>query len=170
MTRMTKILSLSFLLLFILACSTLTQPFNQAQELAATAQSLATAMPVETLKSMVTQMPTFEAQGTGLPNFEGYFNPEGTPVSEWKGIPVMPQATAGQEFPENSTYSYKVNATVEEAQEYYKTELEKLGWSSTFTMPGNENVAVQMFQKDNNLLTVTITDMSGEVVVVLNLP
>src|SRR5512138_3076674 len=64
MTRLTKILSLSILLLFILACSTVTRPFNQAKDLAETAQSFATAMPVQTLQSLATQIATQIPEGT----------------------------------------------------------------------------------------------------------
>jgi hypothetical protein len=185
MSRQIKFISLAVLVLFVLACNAVTQPFNQARELAGTAQSIATAMPIQTLQSLATQLstqvpvetfeafpsmvPSLEALGTNMPDFEGFFNPQGTPVSEWNGIPVMPQATAGQEFRGSNTYSFKVNATVKEAQDFYRTELEKLGWSSTFSMPGNEDVAVQMFQKDNGFLTVTITNVNGSVVVVLSL-
>ncbi len=185
MSRPTKFITLSFLILFILACSTVTQPFNQAKDLAATAQSFATALPVETLQSIATQIatevpagtlealpsmvPSLEALGTSMPNIEGLFDPKGTPVSEWNGIPVMPQATAGQEFKESNTYSYKVNATIKEAQDYYNTELGKQGWTSGFTMPGNDKVAVQVYQKGSNFLTVTISDVNGSVVVLLSL-
>lgn len=185
MSRQTKFITLSVLVLFVLACSTVTQPFNQAKDLAGTAQAIATGMPIQTLQSLATQistqipsgtlealpsmMPSLEALGTKMPNFEGFFNPQGTPVSEWNGIPVMPQATAGQEFKDSKTYSFKVNATVKEAQDFYKAELEKLGWSSTFSMPGNEDVAVEMFQKDGNFLTVTVTNVKGSVVVVLTM-
>ncbi|MGE5462201.1 MAG: hypothetical protein ACM3PS_02525 [Syntrophothermus sp.] len=185
MSRTTKILLLSLSILFVLACSTITQPFNQAKDLAGTAQALATAMPVQTFQSLATQFatqvpvetlqalpsmaPSLEALGTSMPNFEGFFNPQGTPVSEWNGLPVMPQATAGQEFKESHTYSYKVDASVKEAQDYYNTELVKLGWKSSFNMPGNDSVAVQMFQKDSSILTVTITEVNGSVVVVLSL-
>jgi hypothetical protein len=185
MTRLTKFLTLSILLLFILACSTVTRPFNEAKDLAGTAQAIATAMPVQTLQSLATQfatqvpqgtlealpsaIPSLEALATNMPDIQGFFNPQGTPVSEWNGIPVMPQATAGQEFKDSNTYSYKVDASIKEVQDYYKAELEKLGWNSSFNMPGNDTVAVAMFQKDNSFLTVTITDVNGSVVVLLSL-
>ena len=54
-------------------------------------------------------------------------------------------------------------------QDYYKTELTKLGWSSSFSMPGNDTVAVQVYQKDSDLLTVTITNVNDSVVVVLTM-
>ena len=181
MSRLTKTLSLIALILFVLACNTVTRPFNQAQEVVKTAQSLATAMPVETLKSFVTQVPvetleafpsivpSLEAFTTGLPDFEGYFNPQGAPVSEWRGIPIMPQATTGQEFTDTDTYSFKVDASVEEVQNYYSTELDKLGWSSFFNMPGGANGSVQVFQKENNVLTITIADVNGSVLVIMTM-
>ena len=185
MSRRTKFISLTVLVLFVLACNSVTQPFNQARDLAGTAQAIATAMPIQTLQSLATQvatripsgtlealpsmLPSLEALGTSMPNIEGYFDPQGTPVSEWNGIPVMPQATAGQEFKDSNTYSYKVDASVKEVQDYYKAELEKLGWNSSFSMPGNDTIAVEMFQKDSNFLTVTITERNGSVIVLLSL-
>jgi len=171
MTRLAKYLSLSILILFILACNAVTQPIQDVQNIAGTAESFATAMPVETLKALASQIPegTLEALPSALPDFEGFFNPEGTPVLEWKGIPVMPQATAGEEFTDSNTYSFKVDATIKEAQDFYNAELPKLGWSTAFSMPGNDTFAILTFQKDNGVLTVTITDVSGSVVVVLTM-
>jgi hypothetical protein len=171
MTRLTKFISLTILVLFILACNTVTQPMKDVQNLAGTAESFATAMPIDTLKAVASEIPvsTLEALPSAMPDIEGFFNPEGTPVSEWNGIPVMPQATAGEEFKDSSTYSFKVNATVKEAQDFYNTELPKIGWSSSFEMPGNDTVAVQMYQKENDFLTVTITNTNGSVVVVLTM-
>ena len=171
MSRLAKYLTLTILILFVLACNAVTGPIRDVQNLAGTAESLATALPVETLQSFATQIPveTLQAIPSDMPDFEGFFNPEGTPVSEWNGIPIMPQATAGEEFANNNTYSFKVNASVQEAQEFYSTELPKLGWESSFSMPGNDAVAVQLFQKQDSLLTVTITDVNGTVVVVLTM-
>ena len=184
MSRQTRFIALTVLVLFVLACNAVTQPFNQAKDLAGTAQAIATAMPIQTLQSLATQVatqipagtieafpsmfPSLEALGTSMPNIEGYFDPQGTPVSEWNGIPVMPQATAGQEFQDSNTYSYKVDATVKEVQDYYKAELEKLGWNSSFSMPGTDTVAVEMFSMDSNFLTVTITERNGVVIVLLS--
>lgn len=171
MSRLTKYLSLSVLILFILACSTVTQPFKDAQNLAGTAQSFATTLPVETLKAFATQIPvtTLEALPSKMPDFEGYFNPQGTPASEWKGIPIMPQATAGQEFTATSTYSFKADATVKEIQDFYNAQLVEQGWSSLFSMPGDSNGAIIAFQKDSSVLTITIVDSNGSIVVVLTM-
>jgi hypothetical protein len=128
-------------------------------------------MPVETLQSLVTQIPaeTLEAAASQMPDFQSMFNPQGTPVSEWNRIPVMPQATAGQEFPDTKSYSFKATATVKEAQDFYSTELQKLGWSSLFNMPADANASALIFQKDDQTLSITITDTNGSIVVVLTM-
>jgi hypothetical protein len=159
----------------MLACATVTQPIKDAQNLAGTAQSFATALPIETLQSLATQAATqisastLEAIPSSLPDFEGYFNPQGTPASEWKGIPIMSQATAGQEFTDTNTYSFKADASVKDVQDFYNAQLVEEGWSSLFSMPGSANGAVLAFQKDNNVLTVTIVDQNGSVIVVLTM-
>jgi hypothetical protein len=171
MSRPTKFLSLTLVILFLLACSTVTKPIQDAQNIASTAQSFATAMPVDTLKALASQIPlsTLEALPSAMPEVQAYINPQGTPVSEWNGIPVMSQATAGQEFTDTHTYSFKVDATVKDAQDFYKTELPKLGWSSAFSMPDVGNVSVEAFEKDNNVLNVTIMNVNDSVVVILTM-
>ncbi len=179
MSRFTKYLGLSILILFVLACATVTQPIKDVQNLAGTAESFATSMPIETLRAVASEIPietlqalpsaipSLEALASAMPDFGNYFDPQGTPVSEWNGIPVMPQATAGQEFTDTKTYSFKVNATVKEVQDFYNDEMGKLGWSPMISMPGEANGAIQIFQKDNSVLTITIVDTDGTVVVVL---
>jgi len=169
MSRLTKSISLTILILFILACNTVTQPIQDVQNLAGTAESFATALPIETLKAVASQIPaeTLQALPSALPDIQGFFDPQGTPVSEWMGVPIMSQATAGQEFADSNTYSFKVDATIKEAQDFYNAELPKLGWSSAFALPGNDTAAVLAFQKDNSFLTVTITNVNNSTVVVL---
>ena len=175
MSRLTKYLSLSVLILFILACSTVTGPIKDAQNLAGTAQSFATSLPVETLQALATQVSTqvsvstLEAIPSVLPDFNDCFNPQGTPVSEWNGIPIMPQATAGQECTNANTYSFKVDATVKDVQDFYNAQLVEQGWSSLFNMPGDSNGAIIAFQKDSSVLTVTIVDIDGTVTVSLTM-
>jgi hypothetical protein len=171
MSRLSKYLLLSILIVFVLACSTVTRPIEDAQNIAGTAQSFATALPIETLKAFASQVPveTLQALPSEIPDFEGYLDPQGTPVSEWNGIPIMSQATAGEEFTDTNTYSFKVDASMKEVQDFYDTQMVNLGWSSMFSMPGNDTFAIQAFQKDNDLLTITITNVNGSVVVALTL-
>src|SRR6185503_17241472 len=100
MSRLTKFLLVFVLIVFILACNTVTKPFNDAQNVVETAQSFATAMPLETLQSFATNLPssTLEAMASQIPDLENMFNPQGEPVADWNDIPIMSDATRGQEF------------------------------------------------------------------------
>ena len=182
MSRLSKVLSLIVILVFVLACNLVTQPLNDAQNLAQTAQALGTAMPIETLQAvssaiasaipqetlqaLPSAMPTLEALATSFGNL---FDPQGTPVQEWRGIPIMPQATAGQEFSENNSYSFKFTGTTKEVQDFYNEKLTALGWSQPFSFPVEAEGGILTFQKDNSTLLVTITASEGSVVVLLTI-
>ncbi len=177
MSRLSKFLLVLGLIVFVLACNLVTQPIQDVQNIAGTAQAFATSLPVETLQALASAIPaetlqalpsmapTLEALATDFGNF---FNPQGTPITEWNGIPVMPQATTGQEF-DSSTYSFKATATATEAQEFYNAQLTSLGWTQSFSMPGGAEAALMLFQKDDKTLTITIAPAEGTVVVLLTL-
>ena len=183
MSRLSKILSLIVLLVFLLACNFVTQPFNDAQNLAQTAQALGTAIPIETLQALPSAIasvipaetlqalpstvPTLEALASALPDFGNMFDPQGTPVQEWRGIPIPPDAIAGQEFSENNTYSFKANVTAKDIQDFYNEQLAALGWSQPFSLPIEAEGGLMVFRKDNNSLAITITPSEGSVVVLL---
>src|ERR1044071_6353858 len=93
MSRLSKILTVSIVVLFILACNFVTQPIKDAQNLAGTAQSLATAIPIQTLQALPSALPmqTLEALPSLAPTIEAlatdfgdFLNPQGAPVQEWK--------------------------------------------------------------------------------------
>jgi hypothetical protein len=183
MSRLAKILMVSVVVLFVLACNFVTQPVKDVQNLAGTAQAIGSAIPIETLQALpsaiasVVSMETLEAFPSVAPTFEALatdfgnvLNPQGTPLQEWKGVPIMPQATAGQEFNENNTviYSFKANVTAQEVQDFYKQKMTALGWKS-FDMPSTGQGGFTAFQKESNLLTIVITPSEGSVVVLLTL-
>ena len=91
-----------------------------------------------------------------LPEIDNYFDPTGAPVEEWDGIPVMPQATVGEQFGE-ATYSYTVPVTANEVESFYNQSMEELGWSSTFSLPIADEGGILSFQKDNEFIIITIT-------------
>lgn len=176
MSRLSKFLSLTVIVVFLLACNFVTEPIRDAQNLAETAQSVTTlipietlqalpsAIPVETLQALPTAIPTFEAIATDFGNF---FDPQGTPAQEWRGIPIFPQATAGQEFAENDTYSFRANVTPKEIQDFYNEQLTALGWSQPFTFPLEAEGGLMFYEKDGETLTITVTSAEGSVVVLL---
>lgn len=180
MSRLSKILSLIVVLIFLLACNFITQPLNDAQNLAETAQSVATLIPVETLQALPSALPsiipeeTLQALPSAMPTVEALatdfgnsLNPQGTPVQEWRGIPVMSQAIAGQEF--GDTYSFKVNATVQEIQNYYNQQLSALGWTQPFEFPLEAEGGFLFYNKEDSVLTVFITPSEGSMVVLLTM-
>ncbi len=183
MPRLSKILFGFVLIVFMLACNLVSQPIKDAQNLAGTAESIASSMPVETLQAFATNLPvetlqaiatnlpveTLQAVSSEIPDFEKLFDPQGEPVDKWNDIPVMPQATAGMEATDAKTYSFKVDATPQEVQDYYNAQLPDLGWSQTFSMPGASDGSVNVYSKDNNILTVTVVVSDGNTIVLLTL-
>lgn len=183
MSRLSKFLTLTVLIVFLLACNFITQPLNDAQNLAQTAQALGTVIPIETLQALPSAMPTIEALASAiasaipqetlealpsaLPDFGNMFDPQGTPVQEWRGIPIPPEAIAGQEFSENNTYSFKANVTAKEIQDFYDEKLTPLGWSQPFSLPIESEGGLMVFRKDQSSLAITITPTEGTVVVLL---
>ena len=178
MSRLSKFLSLTVVVLFVLACNFVTQPISDAQNIAKTAQALGTAIPIETLQALPSLIPaeTLQALPSAVPTLEaiatqfgGFFDPQGTPVQEWKGIPIMPQATAGQEFSENNSYSFRAPVTAKEVQNFYNEKMAALGWNQQFSLPIEDSGGIIVFQKESNVLTVTITVSEGSAVVLLTM-
>jgi len=178
MSRLSKVLSISVVVVFVLACNFVTQPIDDVQNLAQTAQALGTTIPIETLQALPSLIPaeTLQALPSAFPTIEALatafgdvLNPQGTPVQEWNGIPIMPQATAGQEFSENNTYSFKGAMTVQEVQDFYSEQLTALGWNQPFSLPMEAEGGIIVFQKDNSTLTIAVTSAEGSTVVILTL-
>ena len=116
-------------------------------------------MPVETLQAM----------GTSMPDVSQFMNPVGTPVSTWNNIPIMTEATAGQEFNKN-TYSFKATGiTVAGVQAFYIKTLVPLGWTSAFSAQGGTQGGTALFTKGTNVvsITVTTTDNTNFVVILV---
>ena len=162
------------ILVFILACQTVTRPFEEAKDTVGTAAAIATqagefvtqasglateVAPIETLMANPSLVPDFPS---GNP-----LDPQSKPLSEWKGIPIMPQASAGDES--DGMYVFKVNALAKEIEEFYATRLGDLGWETTFTMP-IEGTAILVYSKGSQVLSITIMSSDGEeTIVMLNL-
>jgi hypothetical protein len=165
MTRKSTAAFIAVLLVFVLACNLVTQPIQDVQNIAGTAESFATSMPFETLQALATALPieTLSALPTTISEIGNYFDPQGTPVAEWNGIPIMPQATAGQEF-DPSNYSFKFTGTAQDASTFYADALGKAGWSPMVTTTQAEG-ALLVYTKDDEFLTLTVTSVEGGIVV-----
>jgi hypothetical protein len=149
MRRIYKYMLLTILIATALACGAISNPLSGAQNLASTAQALASAIP------------------SGLPDVTKYLNPQGKPVSEWNGIPIMPQASAGEEF-SKGTYSYRISGVDEAAiQSFYNDKLKAAGWSSPFSAQGGGSGGLMLFTKESQVLSITVTKVDQDEVVLL---
>ncbi|MBN1452519.1 MAG: hypothetical protein JW963_16000 [Anaerolineales bacterium] len=163
MSRLFKSLLVSALVLLILACNIITSPINDIENVASTAEAFASEMPFETVQALASVIPvqTIEALPSAIPDVGNYFDPSGTPVDQWNGIPVMPEATVGEEFGE-STYSYTVPASATDVQAFYTQKMGELGWTSPFGFQASEEGGILFFQSESEFLTITIVpDQNG---------
>jgi hypothetical protein len=158
MSRLFKLLLVAILGLFILACSLITGPISEVQDVASTAEAFASEIPLETVQALTTVIPldTLEALPSAIPDIGNYFDPTGTPVEQWNGIPIMPQATVGEEFGE-TTYGYTVPVPATDVGAFYTQEMENLDWTSTFSLPVTDEGGILLFQNESEFLTITIT-------------
>jgi len=86
--------------------------------------------------------------------------PTGKPESEWHGIPIMPGAIAGEGDDEG--YRFTIEAERAEIEEFYNSEMEKLGW--VFWVVGTSDAGEGMFfmyQKDGENASVFIVPDTG---------
>jgi len=146
MSQLQKVTFLGLLLIGALACSVIAAPASPTASLQASPTTSPSDTPVlpATVQASDTPAPnettspseTPEAQSPSLPipfaNLSGvsqYENPVGQPVSAWNGIPIMPQATAGQEFKPGEVYSFKATAIISQAVSFYQGKMPALGYA-----------------------------------------
>jgi hypothetical protein len=101
-----------------------------------------------------------------------FSNPVGTPVQSWHSVPIMPQATAGQEWNTN-VYSYIAAATLAQTQQFYQGKAQSLGLTN---LPSTGHAGTGS-QADHNVafesyyLTIVLTSYDndpGHVIVVIS--
>jgi hypothetical protein len=89
------------------------------------------------------------------------FNSTDKPLVDWNGIPIMPEAIAGQRV-NNGTYAFKAPVDSGMIGSYYSDKLKSLGWSLA-----DSRWQGMKFTKDNSVLLVTFVpaaDMESWVV------
>jgi hypothetical protein len=166
MSRLMKVALPILLVAASLACSLITTPISQVQNLASTAEAAATSIP-STAEAFATSMPAAIPSLPSIPDVTGYLHPTGTPATEWNSIPIMPQATSGQEF-NKSTYSYVLPMMSQaEIQSFYDSKLKTLGWTSEFSASTGAHGGLMVFHKDADVLTVTVAEADQGLVVLL---
>jgi hypothetical protein len=117
----------------------------------------------------LTIIPTLVLTNTSVPQPEtpdavAAIAPEGQPAAEWNGIPIMPNAIAGEG--DEESYVFTVKATPQQVQEYYQLELGKLGWQLSVT--GDGDSSLMMFTNNASVtLTISLITKGDEVLVLL---
>lgn len=80
--------------------------------------------------------------------------PTGKPAVEWNGLPIMPQAIAGDEG--EGSYYFTVEETVEEVETFYENEMQLSGWNLLGVGEGENGALVMVFQKEDAVASVSI--------------
>jgi hypothetical protein len=166
MSQLPRTMLLLMLVVFGLACSLISAPVSQVQNLASTAEAFATSIP-STAEALATSIPSSIANMPHIPDVSAYLNPTGAPVSDWSGVPIMLQATSGEEFTK-STYSYKTPLMPQaDVESFYDTKLKALGWTSEFSASTGAQGGILVFSKEGKVLTITVAKADQDTVVML---
>ena len=120
-----------------------------------------------------TMLAAMSASSMGsIANISQYFHPVGTPLTTWNSIPIMPQATAGQEF-KTYVYSFIATATLDQARLFYQDKLVAFGVTNAPATGygGTGTLASHSVAFFSNPLTMVLTSYdndTGHVIVVIS--
>lgn len=81
--------------------------------------------------------------------------PEGDPVSNWNGVPIMPGAIKGEES-ESDAYIFTIQSGIDDIQAFYIKELPKSGWDLLAVGEGDTNNVIMIFMGEKGTFTVSI--------------
>src|SRR5262245_51134769 len=107
-----KAMILSALALTLVFCSTFTPKPTETPIPTETSLPTLTNTPEPTITPTKTLVPLTETPSAPVLRM-----PSGTPSSEWEGIPVMPNAIAGEG--DSTGYYFTINASLDEIQKFY---------------------------------------------------
>ena len=153
---MKKRLIASCLLWALVSCSNTVQLTSTAAQ---TSEGPASPIPAEALATLPSDSPMTEPGEVR--------EPKGTPVQEWRGIPIMPAAIAGQGSGNDNSYSFRTNASPTEIQDFYNAALDELGWSQPFDTPFDASGGRMTFRKEGMSLEIIVMPSEGSTMVLL---
>jgi len=84
------------------------------------------------------------------------FNSTKKPLAEWNNIPIMAEATAGQQL-NSHTYTFKIPTDSGTIDSFYSAKLESLGWNLD-----ESDMLGMHFTKDTSTLLVTLSPAADE--------
>lgn len=153
MKNIVKTIVLLLLVTILTACTSFSpQPTE-------TSKPTDTSLPTATNTPVPTDTPTIVPSQTPIPATETPSVPvlpipSGKPASEWQGIPIMSNAIAGEG--DGTGYTFIIQASADEIQNFYEKELSKLGWNLFASGAGTTDAVILIFMKDGGTLSVSI--------------
>ena len=147
---------------------TLPLEITQTPGIIVTATALAATTTADYLNNLTLLGPLADMMG-----IMQYFNPVGTPAHSWHDIPIMPQASTGQEF-KSDIYSFKAKATLSTAAKFYNDQADSLKWSCNPTGTGTSGTgsiaqhSVTMMCQGFVISMTSFDNDTSQVIVVLN--
>jgi hypothetical protein len=80
--------------------------------------------------------------------------------NDWNGIPIVPQATGGQETKEKDGYTYKTNENMGDVLAFYMDKLNALGWTPVVEPVVGKFSDLLIVKKGASSLEINIFDRS----------
>ncbi len=173
MKVISKIIIISVLVMALTSCSAF------APKPTETPVPTATSLPTLTSTSepTITPTPTEEPTKTPIPPTKTPIHPTetlsalvlimptGKPATNWEGIPVMPNAIAGDG--DSKGYSFTIKTTSDEVQKFYEKAMGKLGWNMFAAGQGTTSAILLMFMKGTDLVSISIIPQTDGLMYVL---
>ena len=162
MKTVSKVITLFVLLIMLASCSSFAPKPTETPIPTETSSPIPTDTPLPTPTDIPTETPVPPTETPDAPDLK---MPSGEPDSEWEGIPVMPNAIAGEG--DKKGYSFTIDASVDEIQAFYEKELAKLGWNMFANGEGDNGSLLLIFLKDTATLSLSIIPQPDGIMYVL---
>ena len=160
MKTINKAVMLSILVMVLASCNTFAPKTTETPTPTETTLPTSTNTPEPTNTPTQTPIPSTETSSAPVLPM-----PSGKPSVDWEGIPIMPNAIAGEG--DSTGYSFTIDTSPDEIQKFYETELAKLGWNMFASGQGTTNAILLIFMKDTSTLSVSIIPQPDGIMYVL---
>ena len=130
-----------------------------------TAEPTATEVPTETSSPSPTATKKPAATPTATEEELLLSLPKGEPLTEWNGIPIMPNAIYGEES--DDAYEFTIDAPVAQIKAFYENELGKLGWVLLGGGQTENGSALYIFTKGEKTITISMLPQKGVILVLI---
>ncbi len=166
MKNISKAILLSVLVMALASCSAIAPQPTETPVPTHTQTSVPSATNTSEPTNTPTEMPTeTPVPPTETPSALVLQMPSGKAASEWEGIPVMPDAIAGEG--DSAGYAFTIDATAEEIQAFYEAALGDLGYTMFASGQGATEAIMLIFMKDLDTLSVSIIPQPDGIMYVL---